>query len=498
MKNKIVYLIVGLYYILAACSDDKGNYSYTDINQVTMTNQDEYPSFFQLNYGDVLKINPKLESTLGHEAEYKWTLIPNPPVLDKETNLFEPGVVLSTELNLEATIDILGDVVLLFDVTDEGTGHRTEFRWDLKVLYENSPVNSMMVLHYDPGKNESDFDLIQDIQTNPDLYGEPSHTKNYFFATEKRKLRGKGVAICSPGKFPLMSNHRTLDPVVVTDEGDGGMLSRFNLTLTRDFNSLLYEPLPAGSKIELFSYTWQAGARPVMVVDGKCWYGDGKEGGAAIDFKAGIGGNYYADKYAAFNSSDFYMWDKLNHTIKYMKSTITATALSYDDAAVLAPTAQWDTRKFDENLELMGWFRGRVGWSFTKDIMIMRDVRNGDKFLYAPSVYPSTTFLNAGGTRFKMDLCEDIRDAEYFTLSSSGPVNFYATRTTLYQFFANGTGGSPWNVWPGDPEYPDDPSIYGKPYYYNNGEPYEDVNDNRGGVNLHNQPENKTYSALKN
>ena len=64
MKNRIWLLLIGI--VMVACFEDKGNYEYNDINQLTINNVD---SIYYRDQFDSLYINPELSGSLYSEDD---------------------------------------------------------------------------------------------------------------------------------------------------------------------------------------------------------------------------------------------------------------------------------------------------------------------------------------------------------------------------------------------------------------------------------------------
>ena len=80
-------LLAALVSVSTGCSDDLGNYSYADINEVTVNGSDssEFPELISgqtydlVAHVDYLRFSPKLQSTLGvseDNYEFEWRVMP--------------------------------------------------------------------------------------------------------------------------------------------------------------------------------------------------------------------------------------------------------------------------------------------------------------------------------------------------------------------------------------------------------------------------------------
>ena len=98
--KKIYIWILSLSVLILGCMDDKGNYSYSELNKITIDNIAWSNS---INYGDPLNITPELSFSLDSvnvSLSYEWivngVVIPLPNSISKVSkNLSETGVVIS-------------------------------------------------------------------------------------------------------------------------------------------------------------------------------------------------------------------------------------------------------------------------------------------------------------------------------------------------------------------------------------------------------------------
>lgn len=116
MKRNILAIFI-LSLLLQSCFVDKGNYSYKEINEVTIEGVEE---FYRVEYPDgTLEISPIITSTESSANNdrytYEWKAVGSVgnPVVE----------VLSTELSVSGNIPLLpGTYTLYFKVTDKETG----------------------------------------------------------------------------------------------------------------------------------------------------------------------------------------------------------------------------------------------------------------------------------------------------------------------------------------------------------------------------------------
>ena len=159
LKKQIIKIVAAgfmLSVILVACIEDKGNYEYKDINDITISGID---SIYTVAMGSQLRINPVLEFSVSEaqdEYEYGWYIL-NP------LNFYMAGPALSRERNLDIFIVNPASSTpywLLFCVTNQTTGVRYEFRFRLYVL--DKMQNGYILLH--ETENNFDLDLISEFR----------------------------------------------------------------------------------------------------------------------------------------------------------------------------------------------------------------------------------------------------------------------------------------------------------------------------------------------
>ena len=108
MKLRKIYNLSIVCWLMAAlltsCFDDKGNYDYQNINEVTIEGIDRTKVYELFSYESTLTINPVVKSTVGDEKnyDYTWKIIPKNAeseegdqekyVVSKEKNLVYPSI----------------------------------------------------------------------------------------------------------------------------------------------------------------------------------------------------------------------------------------------------------------------------------------------------------------------------------------------------------------------------------------------------------------------
>lgn len=118
MKKAFIILLASLGFV--SCVKDEGNYTYTELNQITIEGLEE--SYNVLDKVDSIKIYPTVKGTLlGDDLsnyEYQWHI--------HEGITEHKHTIIGTEKDLEYKVDLgIGNYTLYFTVKDKTTGLET-------------------------------------------------------------------------------------------------------------------------------------------------------------------------------------------------------------------------------------------------------------------------------------------------------------------------------------------------------------------------------------
>ena len=161
----IIFVLLGL----TACYEDKGNYDYTELNEISVVSP-AAGTYFTINRYDTLHIEPQLAFTQGtmddSQLDFLWEMY-----LDDWANTEAKAVVLGRERNLNAMVSrpqSTTDYALVLTVTEKQTGaaYRTKYR----VAIQPSVLSGLMVLQDDQGRCRLDY--------LASTYAEPSFVEN--------------------------------------------------------------------------------------------------------------------------------------------------------------------------------------------------------------------------------------------------------------------------------------------------------------------------------
>lgn len=165
MKHKqtlyIAILAAVLLTTVAACYKDKGNYSYSATNKLTLAlDTIKSNSTINMNQADTLRITPSIVQSLGKDESrfaYEWKIYNN----SASASLGEPRIVIATSRNLAAALVapnfVLGQRYhVTYTVTDTVTRVATFFTFNVQVV--NRFATGWMVLEDLPGGG--DYSMI--------------------------------------------------------------------------------------------------------------------------------------------------------------------------------------------------------------------------------------------------------------------------------------------------------------------------------------------------
>jgi hypothetical protein len=155
-NKKLAGLLLGiLTCIYAACIDDKGNYSYREINSVEISGIEKS---YSVPMGQPLKITPTLSFSISETQDsfkYEWYLL-----VHDGNYKFTKGL-LSSERNLDIIIGspIPGDGLynIIYCVTNKTTGIRYDHIFELKII---DRMQSGYIMLCERENDSFDIDLI--------------------------------------------------------------------------------------------------------------------------------------------------------------------------------------------------------------------------------------------------------------------------------------------------------------------------------------------------
>lgn len=155
-KNLLCLLMLISASLATSCYDDKGNYDYVEINEISIDTRST-GTYFAVDRYDTLTISPTLrftQSTIDDsQLSFKWEMY-----ADDWANSDEKAQVLSNEKVLHAQMTRMESVTpyaVVLSVTDNSNG--CTFRQKYQVSIQPSVLSGLLVLQDDNGKARLDY-----------------------------------------------------------------------------------------------------------------------------------------------------------------------------------------------------------------------------------------------------------------------------------------------------------------------------------------------------
>nr|WP_306450877.1 PKD-like family lipoprotein [Odoribacter splanchnicus] len=227
--NKIILLIGVL--CLMACFDDKGNYDYHDIVEVSI-DENENTSFVKNQY-DYLEITPKIkysqEGVNENDFTYQWAIY-----LDGYVSYETEMEIISNELNLKYQLsqdaNTLPYAVVLY-ITNKKNRTVSQIKYSVTI----HPTISSGILALYETSGGSDFDYIATPNAVPTL------NENVWMKGVNTTVNGKLLAGSPQMISALRLNKQPINHVYVATDQSMQQLSGEDFSLTTSFEELFYE-----------------------------------------------------------------------------------------------------------------------------------------------------------------------------------------------------------------------------------------------------------------
>lgn len=168
MRKTFIAMMAAVVALAVSCADDKGNYDYHDINELTITGITNGETMTKVSFIDHLTIDPQISSSMGKNAEadyeYTWKMLPAGADFDKIDDI--DATVISTQRKLDQLVTWEpGDYSVFFIVKDKENGLATTVSFKLRV--KSTTSEGWMVLCDQGGKAR--MDIIFNVDADNDL-----------------------------------------------------------------------------------------------------------------------------------------------------------------------------------------------------------------------------------------------------------------------------------------------------------------------------------------
>lgn len=434
------YSLIGILGILlfSSCYRDKGNYSYKDLNEISI----DVPEVVSVQQGMVLEISPKFNFALEEDEKglsYEW-------VVSIPTSSDSVNVVLSTARDFSERIDYTAGNTYPFSlkVTDGNTG--VTYRKGMKLQVQTD---------YQPG-----YFLVEQFDSHGDIS---------FYNTEKKVVYHNIFSEVNP-EVVMKSNVTDMFSidfngyeVVLGDDKTKVAAGNLSMIFGEDWGYVIdYRSCRVLSGVEQMFSVRPDVIRPQFLAmdaspdfflmnDGKIYRMYQKQGQTMFgeQYVASDGLEYECAPFIGpgFNYRGLMgvmFFDRMNHRF-YTTSPATNLALSDvgsryvvtekdGDGNVISSDTLLDASKVNEEWELIGMPQG--GMMNTSYFMVFRDP---DNVYVAHYNIPSGGFTNGPFAIVKEENCPGMRTSPVFVAPTGRTQMYYANgnEIRLYDIYAN-------------------------------------------------------------
>lgn len=233
-ETKIVGLLVAACFV-TACYDDKGNYDYVALNEISVDTVG-ISTIYTLEQYDSLHIVPELCFTQGPIPEeklaYKWVIY-----TDNFSNSESDMEVLSTEKELHMQVTQQSkteNYAIMYYITN--LEDNTVWQQKYTLIVQPSVVSGIVALHTLNG--QSDIDYIATTNAVPGVV-ENKWLKNILYSTVERKLSGNPVSVSTVRQSGQTGS--SVNAVYVATDEEFVKLSGEDFSWVCDVNELFYQ-----------------------------------------------------------------------------------------------------------------------------------------------------------------------------------------------------------------------------------------------------------------
>lgn len=422
--------ICALMLVLSGCCDDKGNYAYSAINEITIDTVGKQTQFevYQFDVLDVpVDIQFALETVPDEDMEYRWTIFNNAVV----------GVVtaevIGTERNLHAIIrqpSSATNYSLVLDAKNKKSGVATQMTYTVHIT--SRVVSGLVVLHTDG--NESDIDYIATSRAVPGINAS-RHVRNVYFAANNSKILGTPTFVGS-----MRVNWKTLNSVYIGTREELYKVSGKDFEL-ENLSADMFLFAPETIDFQSFASLSRTSNGQFLINNGQ-FHNISGQYDFEIMFSHALETN---EALGAINLAPFI----------YIPATFSSTtkfeAVCYDrlgkrfvmrpqngaPTAKISPFTAQSSTIFDVNnigMDILWFERGYQDYGYA----VFQDDA-GAKWLYIAD-FNKAMDNSMAMAKHDMTALPGITDARFYSTGSRGPVFLYATEKDIYTFDYSGSG----------------------------------------------------------
>lgn len=449
MKH-IQYFLFMFLLLVTACYDDEGNYSYSEIPEITVSNVSQNPSVYR-GVEDFV-FNPTVTSSTEGEisaddANYEYSC----RIANAGGGTFSDGEQWH-EINVNKTqsftyevTEPTGTYTAVYSITDKRTGVQTNYRFTLNV--SSSTYEGWMVLCNEGAENKARLDMVSVISTDRI---EEAH--NLFAGLQPDLFDARQIAICHVGTdededfIYLVTGSGTyrLDRNELTYDETGTIMSEFATELQGE-HPVRYTPVMQGAT---------DGAHIVVTDQGNVYIKDNSDGHGAIY-------QFPANAPEAADDPTFHVAPYIGVPMARTSYEVEALFYDTDNKRFMKWWSSWGMNRVLS--EIPDEANAPFSFSVGKDLVYMESSRYSKNVTFAVmeddnsqrSIYGVNLdgFYNGHVSALFMKdniTAEGFNQAQHYTFHSQFPYVFYSNGSNLYTYqYEAGTAPSVINL-PGE------------------------------------------------
>lgn len=421
MKNNNILLnilFLAAFLSFASCYDDKGNYSYSEINQVTISFDEE---IYEVGRYMELEITPNVTFSMNsdHEYEYLWVVQTGRALAQNDTISRER--VLKTNINIKS-----GTYVLFLAVKDQNTG--VSFRKDVALSVKTELSQGFLFACNNGGKLAIDMlarkSLIVDDVDNFRLIKNLELRQNLPPFSAPKSIRYSMVDVMDYMIDPWDPAYSDYINSIITDGAILHLNEDLEISTRTDIHINATIPFPTPFRPE---NNFNFADEEYVFANGDVYW---RSSGVTEEyFVAPM--NTATEAYAVYPdllAFSLYGWNLHEKVLFYDVTNKRFVAQKSGDkflSAFLPPASGPDFHNIGKEMEYMrGPAYNNNGYA------VVRGVSTTDRDLY---VFSGTNALTATATVYSLGTYPAMDQAKFFEVSSKYPYFYYATDTEVYQ-----------------------------------------------------------------
>lgn len=441
VKNKLAYIYILLIAMtVQSCYEDKGNYMYSSLNDITIDTTG-VQTHFVLSQFDSLSITPNIRFSVApiaeSDLEYKWIIYS-----DKFVNESTTSDTLSTARNLRVIISQKpqnDNYAIVLYVKNKENGAVYETKYTISVVA--SVISGWMVLH--TVGQESDLDYIATPYSVPTITS-VRRMRNVYSTMNGKKIIGDPKFVSAIRVSNSVINYvyvGTDKQLLLLSGTDFSLLhSDYELFKTRP-ESLLPQYVGHGPRIHYITVLINNGQiHNINNQASQYWdftFSRPLTPGNTLSGKVSLAPYVYFANYASsFVNQACAMYDTIG------KRFVKVPFSFWEEASLLPFPEQVSTAKFDVNnigKELVFFEKGYDGDAFavfkngTKK-ELYRIKFNTLAYINYDTTKPNEEMNNLARALYDMSTLPEIDNAKYYACGTRGNYFYYATDRNIYNY----------------------------------------------------------------